>query len=99
MLQFSVQMTGVSAIQYYADTVYRSVGFAEDALLINSINSVMGILGQVACVLFLDKVGRRIPLVGGNIMSGCMFIGATYVTFSSFHIESHSTLSSKLTCV
>lgn len=58
-------------------TVYRSVGFADDALLINSINSVMGILGQVACVLFLDKVGRRIPLVGGNIMSGCMFIGAT----------------------
>ena len=58
-------------------TVYEAVGFAEDALLINSINSVMGILGQVACVLFLDKVGRRIPLVGGNIMSGCMFIGAT----------------------
>lgn len=60
-------------------TVYRSVGFEDDALLINSINNAMGIVGQIICVLFLDKVGRRTPLVGGNIVAGSMFIGATYV--------------------
>jgi len=79
ILQFSVQMTGVSAIQYYAGQVYESVGFADSALLINSINNAMGIVGQIACVLFLDKVGRRIPLVGGNIVAGSMFVGATYI--------------------
>jgi hypothetical protein len=99
MLQFSVQMTGVSAIQYYAGyvftpqpgsvpntdqdrEVYSQVGFEDSALLINSINNAMGIVGQIICVLFLDKVGRRIPLVGGNIVAGSMFIGATYVAKS-----------------
>jgi len=79
ILQFSVQMTGVSAIQYYAGQVYTSVGFEDSALLINSINNAMGIVGQILCVLFLDKVGRRIPLVAGNIVAGSMFIGATVV--------------------
>jgi hypothetical protein len=75
-------MTGVSAIQYYAADVYKSVGFEDSALLINSINNAMGIVGQIMCVLFLDKVGRRIPLVGGNIVAGSMFIGATIVAKS-----------------
>lgn len=62
--------------------VYKSVGFEDSALLINSINNAMGIVGQILCVLFLDKVGRRIPLVGGNIVAGSMFIGATVVVSS-----------------
>lgn len=73
ILQFSVQMTGVSAIQYYAAQVYTSVGFTKDALLINSINNVIGILGQVCCVLFLDRVGRRAPLIWGNVIAGTCF--------------------------
>lgn len=77
VLQFSVQMTGVSAIQYYANDVYTSVGFAKDALLINSINSVTGLIGQALCVAFLDRVGRRPPLILGNIGSGITFIVAT----------------------
>jgi hypothetical protein len=62
--------------------VYKSVGFEDSALLINSINNAMGIVGQILCVLFLDRVGRRVPLVGGNIIAGCMFIGATYIAKS-----------------
>jgi hypothetical protein len=46
----------------------------------------MGIVGQILCVLFLDKVGRRIPLVGGNIVAGCMFIGATYIVRLSLYL-------------
>jgi hypothetical protein len=61
--------------------VYTSVGFIKDALLINSINNVIGILGQVACVLFLDRIGRRMPLIGGNIISGICFMICTYVSF------------------
>lgn len=66
-------MTGVSAIQYYAVDVYRSVGFLDDALLINSINNALGILGQITCILFLDRIGRRFPLIFGNIFAGTMF--------------------------
>jgi hypothetical protein len=57
--------------------VYTSVGFAKDALLINSINSVTGLIGQALCVAFLDRVGRRTPLILGNIGSGLCFIVAT----------------------
>nr|XP_018263395.1 glucose transporter [Kwoniella dejecticola CBS 10117]OBR85553.1 glucose transporter [Kwoniella dejecticola CBS 10117] len=78
ILQFSVQMTGVSAIQYYAPSVYKSVGFsAHTSLLINSLNNVNGLLGEVACVLLIDKVGRRFPLIAGNTLSGICFAIAT----------------------
>ncbi|KAK8850309.1 hypothetical protein IAR55_004226 [Kwoniella newhampshirensis] len=78
ILQFSVQMTGVSAIQYYAPTVYASVGFSNHtSLLINSINNVNGLLGEVACILFVDKLGRRFPLIWGNILAGSCFAVAT----------------------
>jgi hypothetical protein len=77
VLQFSVQMTGVSAIQYYANDVYTSVGFAKNALLINSINNVVGLLGEATCIAFLDRIGRRPPLIFGNIISGITFAVAT----------------------
>ncbi|ODN86318.1 glucose transporter [Cryptococcus wingfieldii CBS 7118] len=78
ILQFSVQMTGVSAIQYYAPSVYASVGFStHTSLLINSINSVNALIAQFCCILFVDKVGRRLPLIFGNILSGTCFAVAT----------------------
>jgi hypothetical protein len=30
MLQFSVQMTGVSCIQYYAPQIFAAIGFSEE---------------------------------------------------------------------
>lgn len=64
--------------------VYASVGFSTNtSLLINSINSVNALIAQFCCILFVDKVGRRFPLIFGNILSGTCFAVATYVTF--FH--------------
>ena len=69
--------TAAGGMSTDGSTVYTSVGFAKDALLINSINSVNGLIGQVLCVLFLDKFGRRPPLIWGNILSGTTFAIAT----------------------
>ncbi|WVQ97251.1 hypothetical protein IAU59_004362 [Kwoniella sp. CBS 9459] len=78
ILQFSVQMTGVSAIQYYAASVYKSVGFSSNtALLINSINNINALFGELLCILFVDKIGRRFPLIWGNILAGSCFAVAT----------------------
>ncbi|WVR04202.1 hypothetical protein IAU60_001202 [Kwoniella sp. DSM 27419] len=78
ILQFSVQMTGVSAIQYYAASVYQSVGFtANTSLLINSINNINGLLGEICCILLVDRVGRRFPLIWGNLLAGTCFAVAT----------------------
>ncbi|KAL7419267.1 hypothetical protein Q5752_006104 [Cryptotrichosporon argae] len=80
ILQFSVQMTGVSFIQYYSVTIYDAVGYSSaTTLLLQSINNVLAILAQLACVIWVDKTGRRLPLIAGNIVSGLCFIPVTVI--------------------
>ncbi|KAG6853497.1 hypothetical protein C0991_003771 [Blastosporella zonata] len=75
VLQFSVQMTGVSAIQYYSTTIFTTMGFtANRILLFQSINSVIALIGEACCVLWVDHTGRRRPLIVGNIASGLSFV-------------------------
>lgn len=48
ILQFSVQMTGVSAIQYYSTTIFVTMGFTSSKILLfQSINSVIALVGEV----------------------------------------------------
>lgn len=48
ILQFSVQMTGVSAIQYYSTTIFVTMGFTSSRILLfQSINSVIALIGEV----------------------------------------------------
>jgi hypothetical protein len=39
-------------------------------LLFQSINSVIALLGEAACVMWIDATGRRRPMIIGNIASG-----------------------------
>ena len=74
ILQFATQMTGVSAIQYYGPQIYEQVGFSSTStLLIQSLNNVNALVGEAICIVFLDRVGRRIPLIWGNVLSGVVF--------------------------
>ncbi|KAF7304179.1 MFS domain-containing protein [Mycena indigotica] len=75
ILQFSVQMTGVSAIQYYSTTIFKTMGFSSTRILLfQSINSVIALLGEAACVIWIDATGRRKPMIVGNIASGLSFV-------------------------
>jgi hypothetical protein len=75
ILQFSVQMTGVSAIQYYSTTIFTVMGFtANRILLFQSINSIIALIGEACCVIWIDATGRRKPLIIGNIASGLSFV-------------------------
>ncbi|KZT57196.1 MFS sugar transporter [Calocera cornea HHB12733] len=80
ILQFSVQMTGVSAIQYYSPQIFAAIGFqAHQTLLVQSINSVIGLLGEACCVLFVDSLGRRRPLIWANALDTVWFVVATAI--------------------
>jgi hypothetical protein len=69
-LQASVQMTGVSAIQYYSVKIYGQIGIkGADALKYQAINNIIGLLGEGACVAFIDRLGRRRPLISGNLFN------------------------------
>ncbi|KAI8941575.1 hypothetical protein NX059_002790 [Plenodomus lindquistii] len=77
-IQASVQMTGVSAIQYYSVTIYGKMGIdGPDALKYQAISSVLALFGQFLCIMFIDHFGRRWPLILGNLGNCVTFIIAT----------------------
>ncbi|KAK9470238.1 general substrate transporter [Dipodascopsis tothii] len=74
-LQGSVQMTGVSAIQYYSTTIFSQMGFSTSrTLLFQAINSIIALIAQGCCIGLIDITGRRWPLILGNICNGMTFI-------------------------
>ncbi|KAF1997808.1 general substrate transporter [Amniculicola lignicola CBS 123094] len=77
-LQASIQMTGVSAIQYYSVDIYGKMGIAGDETLkYQAISSVIALIAQFLCILFIDMTGRRKPLIWGNLGNMVTFIVAT----------------------
>lgn len=77
-VQAACQMTGVSAIQYYSVAIYAQVGIdGQNTLKYQAINNILALLAQASCVLFIDKVGRRWALIGGNLINCLMFMIAT----------------------
>ncbi|KAF2818436.1 general substrate transporter [Ophiobolus disseminans] len=77
-LQASVQMTGVSAIQYYSVKIYGQMGIkGDDTLKYQAISSVIALFGQFLCIMFIDRVGRRWPLILGNLFNMVTFIIST----------------------
>jgi hypothetical protein len=79
-LQASIQMTGVSAIQYYSVTIFKQIGIDETSTLRYQIyNSIIALFGQVCCMLLIDRLGRRWPLIFGNLGNMITFVVATYL--------------------
>ncbi|RJE24268.1 transporter [Aspergillus sclerotialis] len=76
-LQASVQMTGVSAIQYYSVKIYGQIGISgDDTLRYQAINSIIALVAQFLCILFIDRFGRRWTLITGNLGNMVTFIVA-----------------------
>lgn len=77
-IQASIQMTGVSAIQYYSVDIYAKIGIAGDETLrYQAISSVIALVAQFICMMFIDRTGRRWPLILGNLGNMVTFIIAT----------------------
>lgn len=77
-LQASVQMTGVSAIQYFSPQIYKTINIGTtDALKYQGISNVLSVLAQLCTILFIDRIGRRWPLIIGNVVNGICFIVVT----------------------
>jgi uncharacterized membrane protein len=68
-------MTGVSAIQYYSVTIYGKIGISgSNALKYQAINNIIALVGEACCVLFVDRLGRRRPLIAGNLFNMVCFL-------------------------
>ncbi|TCD71898.1 hypothetical protein EIP91_000030 [Steccherinum ochraceum] len=79
-LQCSVQMTGVSVIQFYAPQVFASLGInTSTALGLQIGNSIIALIGEGLCVWLIDRLGRRGPLIWSNAISGSTFVIGTLI--------------------
>ena len=88
-LQASVQMTGVSAIQYYSPIIYGKMGIAvDDTLKYQGISSIIALIAQFLCMLFIDYTGRRWPLIIGNLGNMVTFVIAT-ILLAKFNPETN----------
>jgi hypothetical protein len=91
-LQASVQMTGVSAIQYYSVTIYGQMGISGgDTLKYQAYNSLIALFAQFLCMLFIDYLGRRWPLILGNLFNCVTFISATVLLAKFPPDQQHNT--------
>jgi uncharacterized membrane protein len=71
-------MTGVSAIQYFSVTIFKQIGIDSDnALKYQAINNILALIAQACCILLIDRLGRRWPLIIGNLINSLMFLIAT----------------------
>lgn len=69
-IQASVQMTGVSAIQYYSPVIFEQIGIpGSDTLKYQGISSIIALIAQFFCILLIDWTGRRWAMIGGNLVS------------------------------
>ena len=76
----SIQMTGVSCIQYYAPTIYASIGIDTTTTLgLQSGNSVIALIGEGLCIWYIDRLGRRKVFVWGNALCGLTFVIGTII--------------------
>jgi hypothetical protein len=81
-------MTGVSAIQYYSVTIYGQIGIVgSDALKYQAINNIIGLLGEGFCVLLIDRLGRRRPLITGNLCNMVSMI-QLFLEYANKHFRS-----------
>ena len=83
-IQASVQMTGVSAIQYYSPTIFGQIGIStNNTLKYQGISSVLALVAQMACIACIDKVGRRWAMIGGNL-ANCLFFTIATIMLAVF---------------
>ncbi|KAJ3467920.1 hypothetical protein FSOLCH5_003576 [Fusarium solani] len=77
-IQAATQMTGISAIQYYSVTIFKQIGInGTDTLRYQAINSVIGLIGEIIIMAFVDKVGRRSMIIIGNLAMCVTYIVST----------------------
>lgn len=80
----------IKAIQYYSVAIYAQVGISgQDTLKYQAINNILALIAQASCVLFIDRVGRRWALIGGNLVNSLMFMIAT-ILIATFGTTSSS---------
>lgn len=83
LLQIFQQMTGTNAINYFAPSIFASIGLAKTSttLLATGVYGIVKLITTLIYIVFIvDNVGRRRPLMtGGAIQAVCLLYLAVFV--------------------
>lgn len=82
ILGFIQQVTGINTIIYYAPTIFKMAGFADDStsILATVGIGVVNVLATVFAIMFLDRIGRR-PLLLTGLVGMCISLLGLAATF------------------
>lgn len=82
MLGFIQQVTGINTIIYYAPTIFKMAGFANDAtsILATVGIGIVNVIATVFAIIFLDRIGRR-PLLLAGLIGMCFSLLGLAATF------------------
>lgn len=68
----------INTCRYYSVKIYEQIGISGEATLrYQAINSIIALIAQFLCILFIDRFGRRWTLISGNLGNCVTFIIAT----------------------
>jgi MFS transporter, SP family, major inositol transporter len=64
------QLTGINSIMYYGSQLLQDAGFSsKGAILANTFNGLFSVLGISVGILVMNKINRRVMLLGGFILT------------------------------
>lgn len=81
MIQAECQMTGISAIQYFAPQIFQQIGIpTSTTLLLTAVNAIIAFAGTSTCIMVIDSIGRRpLEIWGAAIMTVTFIINAIII--------------------
>lgn len=67
-IPFFQQVTGINVIAFYAPLLFRTIGLGVSASLMSAVvTGAVGIFTTLLSMVLVDRVGRRVLLIGGGI--------------------------------
>jgi|SRR5579885_880361 sugar porter (SP) family MFS transporter len=91
------QFVGINTVMYYGPSIFQAAGFGSESAQILAtfgmglINTLMTVLA----VLIVDKIGRRLMLLGGSLIAGTS-LGIVGLLFA---LSGHDTISAWITFI
>ncbi|KAL4926985.1 putative MFS sugar transporter [Aspergillus undulatus] len=89
-MQFMNQVGGINLIVYFIPTVlHDNVGLTQNlSMIIGGCVQIMFVIGSFFPTFFVDKVGRRAPMMWGSLTLGfCMMMVSILLSFKGTAIE------------
>ncbi|RAL10822.1 putative MFS sugar transporter [Aspergillus homomorphus CBS 101889] len=94
-MQFMNQVGGINLVVYFIPTVLNSnVGLSKNlSMILGGCVQIMFVVGSIFPTFFVDRVGRRAPMIWGSFGLGlCMMMVSILLSFKG-HANEHATSS------